>query len=94
MASLDMFGGGFIQYLIEQEKPRRMIGTPMNFAWHRPSLPGPTDLEKEVLEMCAGIRSWPQKPQAWVNASIEFLQEDGYVTRGLKLTEKGRKALE
>jgi hypothetical protein len=52
-----------------------------------------TSHEREVLEMLAGTREaeWG----AWVAACLEFLQESGFATRGLKpqITEAGRQAL-
>lgn len=54
-----------------------------------------TPFEREVLEEIAGLR--PARPWgAAVGAAIDFLQDDGYVTRGYgpKLTEKGKAALE
>ncbi len=52
-----------------------------------------TPHERQVLEMLAGTR--PGEWGASVAACLEFLQQSGFATRGLKpqITEAGRQAL-
>ena len=55
--------------------------------------PAMTPYEREVLEMVAERR----KPQfgAWVNACMEWLADNGYITRNFRtVTDKGREYLD
>ena len=55
------------------------------------------EYEVRILKAVAGQEPWPEWG-AWVGAALEFLQDDGLVTRGQtlampQLTDKGREVI-